>query len=62
MISIFKLESDSAGNQGWVLMNQVDIDPSTALSYVTNLAEDGNHYMAQMAYNDGITFTILAQV
>jgi len=62
MVNILQLQTDSAGNQGWVYFDQQNIDPSTALSYITNLALDGNHYMAEMLMNDGINFTVLAQV
>jgi len=62
MVLILQKQTDAAGNLGWVLIDQVNIDPSTALSYITNLALDGNHYMAETIGDDGITANVLAQV
>lgn len=48
-MQILQLQVDSAGNQGWVLVNTVaSMSQADAVAYLAQLAQDGNTYMAQL--------------
>lgn len=47
-MQILQLQTDMAGNQGWVLIGVVTIDQNTVTEYLQNLATDGHSYMAQI--------------
>ena len=54
MINILQLQSDSAGNKGWVLISQQpDMSPEESLGYIEALASDGKSYAAELITDIG---------
>jgi hypothetical protein len=60
MINILQFQIDSAGNQGWILVDIISIEASDALAYLQNLSQDGHSYAAEIV--NGLDTTRIAQV
>jgi hypothetical protein len=60
IFNIYKLESDSAGNQCWVLVDNTKPDVTTALAHATSLSSDGNTYAVETS--DGQNSQRISQV